>query len=196
MYPLSDVGINQPPYFAGDVDVGGVVTQISAGESHTCALLDTGGVRCWGNGFGGRLGLGNTDHVGDDELPSSVAEIDIGGTAIQISAGGEHTCALLDDHAVRCWGVGVYGALGYGNTQTIGDNEAPASAGNVDVGGPVAKLATGHRHTCALLESGGVRCWGSLEGNRNSDFGVLGYPNYPELEIGDNETPRCVWCPW
>jgi alpha-tubulin suppressor-like RCC1 family protein len=50
---------------------------------------------------------------------------------LQLAAGGFHTCALLDDGNLRCWGYNFYGQLGYGNTNTIGDDETPASAGNV-----------------------------------------------------------------
>src|SRR3954471_23525983 len=75
--------------------------------------------------------------------------------------GGRHTCALLSNGAVRCWGYGLNGELGYGNSKDIGDNETPASAGDVNVGGPVQQLALGEFHTCALLTTGKVRCWGS-----------------------------------
>ena len=51
----------------------------------------------------------------------------------KIEAGGNHTCALLTNGAVRCWGSGGNGALGYGNTDDIGDDETPASAGDVEV---------------------------------------------------------------
>jgi cysteine-rich repeat protein len=77
-----------------------------------------------------------------------------------VVAGYEHTCALLETGAVRCWGFGEYGQLGYGRWTHIGDDEAPAAAGDVDVGGPVVQLAAGWIHTCALLETGAVRCWG------------------------------------
>ena len=49
----------------------------------------------------------------------------------QITAGSDHTCALLDSGVVRCWGWGGVGQLGYGNISSIGDNETPATAGDV-----------------------------------------------------------------
>jgi hypothetical protein len=55
---------------------------------------------------------------------------------IQIAAGFRRTCALLDTGAVRCWGFGLDGRLGYGNNNDIGDDETPASAGDVDVVDP------------------------------------------------------------
>jgi alpha-tubulin suppressor-like RCC1 family protein len=80
---------------------------------------------------------------------------------------------------VRCWGYGPYGQLGYPNTtEVLG---VPASAGDVDVGGPVSQIVAGYNHTCALLQSGDVRCWGSGYG------GKLGYGNTEH--IGIYETP-------
>ena len=157
------------------------VIQIAAGGDHTCALLDTGAVRCWGFGSDGRLGYGNTDNIGENETPASVGDVDVGGTVLQIAAGGSHTCALLVGGAVRCWGVGSDGRLGYGNTDDIGDDETPASAGDVVVGGTVTQIAAGTNHTCAVLVGGAVRCWG------RGDVGALGYGN--PNNIGDNETP-------
>jgi cysteine-rich repeat protein len=180
----TSIGDNETPASAGNVDVGGTVIQVTAGHEHTCALLDTGAVRCWGYGYSGRLGYGNITTIGDDETPASAGNVDVGGNVIQLAAGDRHTCALLNTGAVRCWGYGYDGQLGYGNTNTIGDNEPPASAGNVDVGGNVIQLAAGEVHTCALLDTGAVRCWGQ------GYFGQLGYGN--TRDIGDGETPASV----
>ncbi len=177
----NDIGDDEKPAVAGDVDVGGTVVQLSGGYHHTCALLDTGGVRCWGYGRYGSLGYGNTQNVGDDEPPAVVGDVPIGYAVAQVSAGYWHTCALLTTGAVRCWGWGADGQLGYGNTEDIGDNELPSSAGNVPVGGTVVQLAGGYYHTCALLDTGAVRCWG------RGDYGALGYGS--TQDIGDDETP-------
>ena len=176
-----DVGDDEVPAVLGDVDVGGIVVQLAARHNHTCALLDAGTVRCWGEGIWGMLGYASADTVGDDESPASQGDVDLGGVAVQVVAGYEHSCALLDDGAVRCWGRGSFGRLGYGNGTTVGDNETPASAGAVPIGGVVAQLSAGAFHSCALLETGAVRCWGK------GSFGRLGYGN--EADIGDNETP-------
>jgi alpha-tubulin suppressor-like RCC1 family protein len=176
------IGDNEAPVAAGDVNVGGPVVQLAAGGSHTCALLDTGAVRCWGYGLYGRLGYGDTSNIGDNnEAPAEAGDVNVGGAVVQLAAGGSHTCALLDSGAIRCWGYGANGRLGYGNTSNIGDDEAPASTGNVNVGGAVVQLAAGGSHTCARLETGDVRCWGY-----GSD-GQLGYGN--TVRIGDNEAP-------
>jgi alpha-tubulin suppressor-like RCC1 family protein len=177
----ASIGDDESPASAPFVDVGGLVQQVAAGFAHTCALLDTGKVRCWGDSIGGSLGYGNANTIGDDETPASAGDVDVGGTVVQIVTGLLHTCVLLDNGKVRCWGGGDDGRLGYGNVENIGDNETPASAGDVDVGGSVKQLASGEYATCALLTTGKVRCWGS------PTSGVLGYGNAET--IGDDETP-------
>ena len=174
-----NIGEDETPAAVGDIQVGGTVVQVVAGFAHTCALLDTGTVRCWGRGASGRLGYGNTNNIGDDETPSSAGDVDLGGTVVQVAAGGAHTCALLDTGTVRCWGLAS--SLGYGNTNNIGDDETPANAGNVDIGGTVIQIAAGGSHTCAVLSAGNVRCWGS------GSSGKLGYADTEN--VGDNETP-------
>ena len=184
------IGDNETPASVGPVDLGAGRTAqaISAGGDHTCAILDNGGVRCWGAGVNGRLGYGNTNDIGDNETPGSVGPVDLGAgrTARAISAGAEHTCALLDDGNVRCWGTGSYGELGYGNTNSIGDNETPGSVTPVNLGaGRTAQaISAGDDHTCALLDDGSVRCWGYGASGR------LGYGN--TNDIGENETPGSV----
>ena len=166
------------------MNVGGDVKQLAAGQGHTCALLTTGAVRCWGWGYRGQVGYGNSANIGDDEYPADAGDIELGGTATQIAAGNDHTCAILEGGSLRCWGYNQWGQLGYGHTQTIGDDEVPAAVGDVDVGGEVASVALGDRHTCALLTTGTVRCWGA------GGEGQLGYGN--TNSIGDDETPASV----
>ncbi len=180
------IGDDETPASTGDVKLGGSVVQLAAGGEHTCALLDNGHVRCWGRGSEGRLGYGNTNVIGDDETPASAGDVNVGGTVVSLAAGTAHTCALLDNGRVRCWGAGALsygrvGQLGYGNINHIGDDETPASAGDVNVGGIVVQLAAGDAHTCALLDSGRVRCWGM------AGYGSLGYGN--TNNIGDDEAP-------
>ena len=185
-----DVGDDETPGSVAPVDLGAGRTAkaISAGESHTCAILDDDTVRCWGYGAFGQLGNLSAANIGDDETPASKPPVDLGvdRKAIAITAGNHHTCALLDNGRVRCWGFGANGQLGYGTTTNIGDNESPASVGPVDLGpGRTAKaIAGGRQHTCALLDDDSVRCWGA------ASFGQLGYGN--QTIIGDDETPAAV----
>ena len=140
-------------------------TAITAGASHTCVILTNGAVRCWGNGLNGRLGYGNTTSVGDDEAPGAVGPVDLGPgrTARAIAAGDFHTCAILDDWSMRCWGFDASGQLGNGAPEEdVGDNEAPASAGFVPLpaGRTARAVAGGAGHTCAILDDGSASCWG------------------------------------
>jgi len=174
------------PATAGPVDLGPgrTAAAITTGGSHTCALLDDQSVRCWGSGANGRLGYGNTNNVGDVQTPGSLPPVDLAGhKALAISAGGAHTCAILDDYTVRCWGYGANGRLGYGNTNNVGDVQAAGSAGPVDLGaGHTARaISAGGNHTCAVLDDGSVRCWGL------GLYGQLGYGN--TSNVGDTQTP-------
>lgn len=177
----STVGDDESPESEGYVDVGGDVTQVSVGDTHVCALLDDGNVRCWGRNYYGQLGYGHTKNIGDDEAPAMAGSVDVGGTVVQVAAGGEHTCALLDTGAVRCWGLNVSGQLGYGNTTNVGDDEQPESAGDVPLGAAATAIVAGHDHSCALLETGAVRCWG------RGTWAALGYED--REDVGDDEFP-------
>ena len=187
---MDTIGDNEAPVAVSPVDIGAGrrAVAIAARGDHTCVILDTGRVRCWGNGANGRLGYGNTDKIGDNETPGSVGPVELGTgrKAVAISVGDFHTCALLDTGQVFCWGLGSSGQLGYGNVNMIGDNETPASAGpvNLGVGRRAVAVATGNVHSCALLDNGKLRCWGEgLDGR-------LGYGNV--TPIGDSETPAAA----
>lgn len=129
--PLKTIGEDEPPSAVRPLEVGGKAVALAAGAAHTCALLEEGTVRCWGKAEYGALGYGNRVDIGDDEAPAKAGNVPVGGKAVQIAAGGFHTCALLDTGSVRCWGSGEGGELGYGNTDSIGDDESPEEAGDV-----------------------------------------------------------------
>jgi len=198
-----NIGDNETPASIDNVDLGETVVDIAAGGEHTCALVQGGRVRCWGNGADGRLGYRNTANVGDLGAPAVAGDVDVGGTVIQIVAGGKHTCALLDGGQVRCWGRGDRGQLGYGNPRSIGDDETPASAGEISLGDKAKQISAGAEHTCAVLANGRIRCWGD---NSTAQLGagwVATDPlilniQYVKLEsdrfehVGDGETPMVL----
>lgn len=175
-----------PPVNLG---AGRTALQISAGIDHTCALLDNHGVLCWGAGAAGGLGQGSQDNIGDDETPGSVGPVDLGGnhTAVAVAAGGNDSCAVLDDGSVKCWGSNYRGQLGYGNTSNV---FSPSSVGAVDLGPGRTAVAVDAAadHTCVILANGGVMCWG---GNTTGKLGY-GYNETVNQNIGDNETPASV----
>lgn len=151
---------------AVDLGTGRTAKQIDAGDDHTCALLDDDSVKCWG--YGGRLGVGDPNHRGSvaggmgDALPA--VALGAGRTARRISAGGYHTCAILDDGSVKCWGHNEEGQLGLGDTDARGDgpNEMGDALPAVDLGpGRTAlEISAAMLHTCARLDDGTIKCWG------------------------------------
>ncbi len=127
------------------------VKAIAAGDSHTCALTEQGGVLCWGGNEYGQLGDGTKEHR---SAPVPVRGLDKGVKAI--AAGGYYTCALTEPGGVLCWGSNRVGQLGDGTKE---HRSAPVPVRGLDKG--VKAIATGGAHTCALTEPGGVLCWGS-----------------------------------
>jgi alpha-tubulin suppressor-like RCC1 family protein len=155
----------------------GGVTQIAAGNAHTCALLSNRTVRCWGGGSRGQLGDGTTTarlHP-VQVLASGTAGTDpvVLGGVTQIATGDSHTCALLSDRTVRCWGGGDDGQLGDGFTDDRSNPVQVLASGTAGtdpvVLGGVTQIAAGNRHTCALLSDGTVRCWGRGNDGRLGD---------------------------
>ncbi len=148
--------------------VGRTVRSIAAGAAHTCALLDNATVKCWGSGLYGRLGYEDSINKGDstgqmgDSLPA--VALGTGRTALQITVGSQHSCALLDNYSVKCWGRGTYGQLGIGSTATIGDGAGEMGDSLVAVvfaaGRSARFIAAGSNHTCAILDNASVVCWG------------------------------------
>jgi len=180
-----DIGDDERPTATSPIAVGGTPVQLDVGRRHACAVLVDGGrVRCWGWNKHGQLGLRHTDDIGDDERPADAELVELAAPATRISAGGIHNCALLETGEVQCWGDNRFGQLGLGHEQTIGDNEAPATAGTVSLDEPARAVATGNFHTCVATESGDIRCWGL------NKFGQLGYGH--TNVIGNDEPPSSV----
>lgn len=175
-----DVGDDEPPNMYGDLPLSGVV-EVAIGASHTCALDDAGAVRCWGYDNSGQLGYGDVDSRGDDETIEALPAIELAEPAVEITAGYAHTCARLQSGDVACWGRADEGQIGYGNLDSIGDDEPAGDAGAVPLGGKAVDLDTFYNHTCAVLDTGKLRCWGS------NDNGQLGTGD--TKAVGDRKTP-------
>lgn len=143
----SNIDSNRPVAVRG---LNNGVASISAGSDHTCAVLIAGGVKCWGAGGYGRLGDGSN---ASSNVPLNV--VDLGTQVKSIAAGGFHTCALLVDGVVKCWGWSVNGQLGNGSTFDV---DGPVTV--IDLDEAVA-ISTGSLHTCALTTAGELKCWGS-----------------------------------
>jgi alpha-tubulin suppressor-like RCC1 family protein len=136
------------------VDLGGIaVTGVAAGASHTCALLASGAVKCWGDNSFGQLGTGDATAL---QTPRS-APIALGASASAVAAGAAFTCALLEKGAVACWGDNANGQLGTGDMVS---RLAPAGA-VAGLVSPALAIAAGDAHACVLLDHGQIACWGA-----------------------------------
>jgi alpha-tubulin suppressor-like RCC1 family protein len=135
--------------------------KLSAGNSHTCAILDNGDLKCWGLGWHGQLGDGGSGFGYYTNAPSSTAiNLGSGRTAVAVSAGGSQTCAILDNGDLKCWGYDGNGQLGDGGSNT--NTNAPSSTAiNLGTGRTAVAVSAGNAHTCAILEIGGAPCRGS-----------------------------------
>jgi alpha-tubulin suppressor-like RCC1 family protein len=85
---------------------------MAPGVYYTCALLEGGRVRCWGSNDKGQLGYREGSRDSADTVARPSKDVAVGGRAIDLAAGGEHTCALLKGGRVRCWGANDRGQAG------------------------------------------------------------------------------------
>jgi alpha-tubulin suppressor-like RCC1 family protein len=122
---------------------------IAVGLSHTCVVLSGGAVQCWGDNQSSQLGDGTTTQ---SSVPVTVTGIT---NAVAVAAGQIHTCAMLSGGAVQCWGDNFRGELGDGTSTT----KSPVPVTVTGITNAVA-VAAGLNHTCAVLRSGTVQCWG------------------------------------
>jgi alpha-tubulin suppressor-like RCC1 family protein len=149
------------------VALGRAAARVAAGHYHTCATLDTGQLRCWGESDHGQLLQGSTSSVGKSAGPTSVL-VDTGGRQVLgLDAGGEHMCAIYSDRSLHCWGKSSLGQLGQGRTSAVGDDPGETTAGAVPFGaGRTVRAVSAHSaNSCAILDTGQVRCAGeNLDG--------------------------------
>jgi alpha-tubulin suppressor-like RCC1 family protein len=149
-------------------------TQSAAGGEHTCVRLSDGTVKCVGSNAFGQLGIGcttsNLTSPGD-------AVMNLSGVA-RVVAGGSHTCALLSDATVRCWGDDRSGQTGA--SQLLIPNNKYCQATPIRVITGITVLSLGGNHTCAHASD--TRCWGSGASGQLG-IGVVG-TDYPAPTTG------------
>lgn len=171
---LNDSSYSQPIDFKAP---GEVPMQLASGKYSSCALFDSGKIRCWGGHLNVNLkGVLGTENPKRDLSFKVVSLGTVGGPNGNRSDGDllakniySNTnrygyCAELMDDTVKCWGSNEYGELGSGISENAGDQ--PQTMGDflprLDLGqtGPRTGLALGGRMTCALFLSGIPKCWG------------------------------------
>ena len=165
------------PHSTAFLPVSRSAVQVSSGHEHSCLLLATGDVQCFGTsgvdaqGTGrgaGKLGHPGLGNVGSDGPLRDAPPVTLPGPAQSITVGPYTSCATLQNGSAFCWGEGQHGLLAANSTEDIGDDEAATSAGPVELPGTVLHVAQGEQHACALLAPGEVWCWG------NNTVGQLG----------------------
>ena len=156
------------------------VEMIASGSRHNCALLKNGEVMCWGQGNQGQLG-NNT--LQDALTPTKVIGLGYAATHIAAAKTGNHTCAILANKQVKCWGQGQDGRLG-DNITTTHTAKTPVlvqgltfqNANGYQGREEMTMLALGAAHSCGLMINGTVKCWGQgsfgATGNDASDLGL------------------------
>lgn len=162
----------------GSYTLSGCSPQFSLGWNHACAIVNVGSsveIKCWGQNTYGQLGDGGTENRGDQpgEMFDALPSVDLGTAryAIRVACGFRHTCVILDNTDLKCWGWGQYGQIGSGAIDNLGDN--PGEMG--DALQPIALgtqryavfVATGGRHTCTILDNTDLKCFGWGEHGRS-----------------------------
>ena len=172
------------------------------------AILANGTVKFWGRNDFGQLGQGNTNNIGDGsgEMGDNLPAIDLGTgrTATAISSGRYMAMALLDNGTVKAWGYGLFGQLGQGNTNHIGDGSGEMgdnlSAIDFGTGRTATKIDAGLYHNAAILDNGTVKAWGYGaygqlgQGNTNNigdGSGEMG-DNLPAIDLGTGRTATAI----
>ena len=230
-YPFlmaAPAGAVDPPLTAADF----VSSPVSVGGQHTCLLPGDGTVRCWGGNDFGQLGNGRVTDPGApagdvlvvDTVIANKAAFGTGPDCLEyaegavlvctskaplagvtaIAAGFSHTCALLVDATVECWGSNVPidggtfspslsgGELGDG-TLVARPYPAPVIAGQGQTAplAGVKALSAAAGYTCALLIDTSARCWGNApQAHSTAPIAVLGSGGQPltgiaQLATGD-----------
>lgn len=150
------------------------IVDVAVGRNHTCALTLAGDIKCWGDNAGGEIGANDTGYRG--HTPGSMATLqylNLGQPAKSIKANTHHTCAILADNSLKCWGINNSGQLGYDDFNWRGQTIASiTSLSPVNLGQGVKQVAPGYGHTCAILMDNSLKCWGA------NDYGQLGYDDY------------------
>ena len=138
---------------------------VTAGFQHSCAVDPAGHVWCWGRNDVGQMGNGEAGPEEEVWSPVKTRLFEVAQQpAVDLCAGDDFSCAVLQDGRVFCWGGGAYGRLGGGGTQ---DQSIPQEVAGLDQA--VTDISCGDNHVCALLVDRTLWCWGNNADGRLGD---------------------------
>ena len=136
---------------------------VSCGPTHECAVLTDGRVACWGDNEFRQLGV---ETMGS--RPGVVVRANGIENAVEVTAGARHSCALLRNGDVSCWGHNTFGELGSGDLLEAFE---PVTVAGVP---PMTAISAGYQATCAVSDTGEVWCWGAGRGRAYKLAGAAG----------------------
>ena len=165
--------VSRPQQVAGLSDV----VQLRVGGNHNCVLTQSASALCWGDNFNGQLGNPSLQET-VRSIPTPVTSI---ARFVSLAAGGAHTCGLLRDGDVACWGWNRYGQVGNGSGGFAVDIVNPSPVVGLQ---EIISLAVGSKHLCATDTNGIVSCWGD---NASGQLGIGVFGDTAALA-----TPRTV----
>lgn len=134
---------------------------VNAGGNATCVILDNGSGMCWGQNIHGHLGDGAYN---DRNSPTPISVLPTNRSLVAMDIGYGHTCGILDDGLVYCWGDNTHGRFGDGSE----NSSTYPRATSLPAGRTAISIDVGIGHTCAILDDSSALCWG------RNDYGQLG----------------------
>jgi alpha-tubulin suppressor-like RCC1 family protein len=155
-----------------------VVTSISAGGYHNCALITSGAIKCWGGNKDRQLGDGTTDN---HYIPIDVIGLSSGAVALTTSK--LNTCAIVQLGGLECWGDFLLGGA------VNGGGDIPTKV--IGLAGSVVDVSAGYQDTCVLISNGGAQCWGFNDDGQLGDGTTQG-SNHPVTVLGLHGTWKAI----
>jgi alpha-tubulin suppressor-like RCC1 family protein len=157
-------------------DVSGVV-HIGVAPPGTCAVLTNGSIKCWGDKRNMYFGDGQDKAGSNEKVPVSVSGLS---NVTDITAGKFHSCALINDGTVKCWGENDNGQLGDNTTGLL--RSTPVSVSGLS---GVSDVTAGDGFTCARLSDGTVKCWGIANRLGNDLDGSESFAQLTPVSVSD-----------
>ncbi|HEX6834596.1 MAG TPA: hypothetical protein VF132_13750 [Rudaea sp.] len=164
--PVFVTPLHGMPYVLTDVD------RLAGGSFHTCAILEaTRLAECWGSNVSGQIGNPAAGMMTSSPfgIPASFA---------QLSGGDQHTCGIMTDGHLSCWGLNDDGQLGDGFNDTAHSPLILSISGTT--------VSAGVSHSCAVTPDATIRCWGKNNAGQLGT-GNLKTSNWPVLVLRFND---------